>query len=247
MTYLGSVESDRASYRRAVSHLEQAVTLSLTGREPRRQAYALSMLGRIGLFRDALDTAAGQLDASIKLAEDDHWLAFLPWPQALRGEVQLARNDPAGAAVSFISAFARACQLGDPCWEAIAARGLALVAEAAGDTERAARCWPRPGPAAAGWPNPISGSTGTSSTRSATSACGTTIRIPQSGSRRCESSRHGRGSRAHPPLAAARRRARPGRRQHRRGRARGRTRRIPLARGAHAWDSHGYRSVSLAA
>ena len=72
-----------------------------------------------------------------KLAEDDHWLAFLPWPQALRGEVQLARADPAGAAELLQQAFARACQLGDPCWEAMAARGLALVAEAAGDTERA--------------------------------------------------------------------------------------------------------------
>ena len=137
MTYLGSVESDRASYRRAVGHLEQAVTLSQAAREPRRQAYALSMLGRISLFRGALDAAAGQLDASIKLAEDDHWLAFLPWPQALRGEVQLARADPAGAAELLQQAFARACQLGDPCWEAIAARGLALVAEAGGDGERA--------------------------------------------------------------------------------------------------------------
>ena len=47
MTYLGSVESDRASYRRAAGLLEQAVTLSRTAGEPRRQAYALSMLGRI--------------------------------------------------------------------------------------------------------------------------------------------------------------------------------------------------------
>ncbi len=137
MTYLGSVESDRASYRRAVGLLEQAVTLSLAAGEPRQQAYALSMLGRISLFRGALDVAAGQLDASIKLAEHDHWLAFLPWPQALRGEVQLARDDPAGAAELLQHAFARACQLGDPCWEGMAARGLALVAEATGDTERA--------------------------------------------------------------------------------------------------------------
>jgi len=137
MTYLGSVESDRGSYRRAVGLLEQAVTLSRAAGEPRRQAYALSMLGRISLFRGALDTAAAQLDASIKLAEHDHWLAFLPWPQALRGEVQLARADPAGAGELLQHAFARACQLGDPCWEGMAARGLALVAEAAGDTERA--------------------------------------------------------------------------------------------------------------
>src|SRR2546421_6968537 len=89
------------------------------------------------LFRGALDAAAGHLDASIKLAEDDHWLAFLPWPQALRGEVQLARADPPGAAGLLRHAFARACQLGDPCWEGMSARGLALVAEAEGDTERA--------------------------------------------------------------------------------------------------------------
>jgi DNA-binding SARP family transcriptional activator len=137
LTYLGSVESDRASYRRAAGLLDQAVTLSRATGEPRRQAYALSMLGRISLFRGALDTAAGQLDTSIKLAEQDHWLAFLPWPQALRGEVQLARDDPAGAAGLLQHAFARACQLGDPCWEGMAARGLALVAEATGDTERA--------------------------------------------------------------------------------------------------------------
>jgi len=137
LAYLGSLESDRASYRRAASLLEQAVTLSRAAGEPRRQAYALSMLGRISLFRGALDAAAGQLDASIKLAEHDHWLAFLPWPQALRGEVQLARADPAGAAELLQHAFARACQLGDPCWEGMAARGLALVAEATGDTERA--------------------------------------------------------------------------------------------------------------
>jgi DNA-binding SARP family transcriptional activator len=137
LAYLGSVASDRADYRRATDLLEQAVTLSQAAGEPRRQAYALSMLGRISLFRGALDIAASQLDASIELAERDHWLAFLPWPQALRGEVQLARADPAGAAVLLRHAFARACQLGDPCWEGMSARGLALVAEAQDDTERA--------------------------------------------------------------------------------------------------------------
>jgi DNA-binding SARP family transcriptional activator len=137
VAYLGAVESDRANYRRAVDLLEQAVRLSQAAGEPRRQAYGLSMLGRINLFRGALDVAAEQLDTSIKLAGRDHWLAFLPWPQALRGEVQLARGDPAGAGDLLQQAFARACQLGDPCWEGISTRGLALVAEAAEDTGRA--------------------------------------------------------------------------------------------------------------
>jgi hypothetical protein len=55
----------------------------------------------------------------------------------LRGEVQLARGDQAGALDLLHQAFARACQLGDPCWEAMAARGLAMVAEATGEATRA--------------------------------------------------------------------------------------------------------------
>lgn len=136
-TYLGSVESDRSNYRRASALLEEAIKLSQAAGDPRREAFGLSMLGRINLLRNDLDVAAEQLDASIELAERDHWLAFLPWPQALRGEIQLARADPAGASELLQQAFARACQLGDPCWEGMSARGLALVAEATGETERA--------------------------------------------------------------------------------------------------------------
>jgi len=88
-------------------------------------------------LRGDLDAAVEQLDASITLAERDHWLAFLPWPQSFRGEIQLARGDTAGAAELLRQAFARACQLGDPCWEGISGRGLALVADAAGDVGRA--------------------------------------------------------------------------------------------------------------
>lgn len=137
ITYLGCVHSDRADYDRASTLLRDAVELSRAAADPRREAYALSMLGRVSLFADDLDRAAEQLDASIALAERDAWLAFLPWPQAIRGEVQLARGDPAGAARFLQQAFARACQLGDPCWEGMSAHGLALLAEARGETGRA--------------------------------------------------------------------------------------------------------------
>ena len=135
--YLGSVESDRANYVRAVELLEDATELSRVAADPRREAYVLSMLGRVSLLRNDLDAAAQYLDASIELAEREHWLAILPWPQTLRGEVQLARNDPAGAEDLLRQAFARACQLGDPCWEGMSARGLAMAAEANGATTRA--------------------------------------------------------------------------------------------------------------
>ena len=136
-TYLGSVESDRGNYPRALSLLNEAVRLAGVAGEPRREAYARSMVGRLCLLRGDLGAASEQLDRAITLAEGDHWLAFLPLPQALVAEVQLARRRVGDAATTFQQAFARACQLNDPCWEGFGARGLALVAEARGDTERA--------------------------------------------------------------------------------------------------------------
>jgi hypothetical protein len=95
------------------------------------------MLGRIGLLRGDLDDAAGDLRAAIELAERAHWLSFIPWPQALLGQVLLSQGDLSGASASLDQSFARACQIGDPCWEGISARGLALVAAASGDVPRA--------------------------------------------------------------------------------------------------------------
>jgi DNA-binding SARP family transcriptional activator len=137
IAYLGSVESDRAGYPRAVELLERAAGLSRACADPRSEAYARSMLGRAHRLTGDLESAAAQLDQSIRLAHRDHWLAFLPWPQALRGDVHLAAGDPGTAADVLDQAFARACQIGDPCWEGMAARGLALVAEARGETDRA--------------------------------------------------------------------------------------------------------------
>lgn len=137
MTYLGSVASDRAEYPRATSLLEEATRLSRAALEPRREAFGLSMLGRVSLLRGKLGEAAGQLSAAVDLAERDHWLSFLPWPQALLGQVLLSQGDLPGASDSLEQSFARACQIGDPCWEGISARGLALVTEASGDVDQA--------------------------------------------------------------------------------------------------------------
>lgn len=136
-TYLGAVESDRANYPRALVLLEEAVDLSRAAGDVRREAFALSMLGRLGLLGGDVEVADTHLNAAIALAERDHWLAFLPWPQALKGEIRLVLADVAGAGTILRQAFARACQLGDPCWEGMSLRGLGLVAEASGETERA--------------------------------------------------------------------------------------------------------------
>jgi tetratricopeptide (TPR) repeat protein len=137
LTYLGVVESDRASYPRAQRLLEDAVRRAGEAGEPRRAAYALAALGRIGMLRGAYDRAVEELTASIDLALRHHWLAFVPWPQAMLGEAQLLRGDVDSASETARQAFARACQIGDPCWEGFGMRGLGLLAAESGEVDRA--------------------------------------------------------------------------------------------------------------
>ena len=53
------------------------------------------------------------------------------------GQAWLSLGDLDAASRTLEQSFARACQIGDPCWEGISARGLALLAEAEGEVDRA--------------------------------------------------------------------------------------------------------------
>ena len=90
MTYLGSVVSDRAEYPRAIALLQGAVRASRDAGEPRRRPSAWSMLGRVSLLRGDLVEAAEILTSAGDLAQRDHWLSFLPWPQAMLGQAWLS-------------------------------------------------------------------------------------------------------------------------------------------------------------
>jgi tetratricopeptide (TPR) repeat protein len=136
-TYLGVVESDRANYPAAQRLLADAVQLARTAALPRLESYALAALGRISLLRGEYDVAYDQLSASIAHAQQQHWLSFLPWPQSLLGEVYLLRGEAVASSEALRQAFARACQVSDPCWEGISARGLGLLASATGETDHA--------------------------------------------------------------------------------------------------------------
>ena len=135
--YLGVVRSDQAHYPAARELLERGAVLARTAGDLRRAAFSLAMLGRLHLLRGELGPAATHLHAALELCEREHWLSYAPWPQALLGEVELARGDLTAASALLEQAFARACQLRDPCWEGMAARGLGLLAEARGETAQA--------------------------------------------------------------------------------------------------------------
>lgn len=133
----GMVLSDMAYYEPCLAHLRQAQAWASAAGDAKMLVHAESMIGRALVLTGQLDEAMAVLERSIEQARR-LWAAFLPWPQAFRAEVDLLRGRIDAAADRFDQAFALGCQLGDPCWEGVAGRGLGLVAAARGQPQQAA-------------------------------------------------------------------------------------------------------------
>src|SRR4029450_7937542 len=84
--------------------------------------------------------AAVALADSLELVRAERWMAFLPWPEALKGELDLRTGRIDAAAEQVGDAGALATPRGDPCWEGMPARGLGLLSAARGD-QPAATAW----------------------------------------------------------------------------------------------------------
>jgi DNA-binding SARP family transcriptional activator len=138
----GKALSDRAYYEAATGLLEQSIAAARRCRNARQAAWSLAVLGRARLLRDQWLEAAELLDESLALVAEDGWVAFQPFPEALRAEVALRQGDPDRAIALLDHAFPLGCRIGDPCWEASAARVRGLVHEAAGE-RAAALTWLR--------------------------------------------------------------------------------------------------------
>ena len=136
----GMALSDRAYYPAALGLLERSVELAEGCGQARQAAWSLSLIGRIHLLCGDLALAVTALDRSLQLVGGERWTAFRPWPESLRAEVSLRSGGPGRARERVEGAFRLACRLGDPCWEATAARVIGLAHAAEGDA-RGAREW----------------------------------------------------------------------------------------------------------
>lgn len=103
------------------------------------QAWALAFMGRGHLLRSELPAARDALERAVELARRLRWTAFIPLPESLLAGVDLAEGRTDDAAAKYEHAYELSIQLGDPCWEGLAARGLGLVADRRGDKEEAIR------------------------------------------------------------------------------------------------------------
>lgn len=129
----GGCRVDIGDYAGARAFIDSAIQHADLAADGRARAYARTELGRWHLLRLELQEAREVLDAALREAQAERWTYFISLPESLRAEVDLIAGDTAAARDGFEHAFALGCQLGDACWEAIAARGLGLVAAARGD------------------------------------------------------------------------------------------------------------------
>jgi DNA-binding SARP family transcriptional activator len=133
----GMALSDRAHYGAAISLLSASVDTARRCGDLRQAAWSLAILARALLLRGELAEAAEVLDDSLALVQEEGWVAFQPLPEALRAEVALRQDERERAAALLDHAFVLGCRLGDPCWEALAARAQGLLHEAAGERGKA--------------------------------------------------------------------------------------------------------------
>jgi tetratricopeptide (TPR) repeat protein len=133
----GSSRSDVADYGAAGELLRAAVARASRTGSAQLVAFARTMLGRLHLLRGEVEDARGILDETLEYVTTRGLTAFQPWPESFRAEIDLLDGDLDAADERFEHAFALGCQVGDPCWESVAARGLGLVAAARGDMPRA--------------------------------------------------------------------------------------------------------------
>ena len=135
----GMALSDRARYGAALALLNRSVARAERCGRRRQAAWSLSLIGRVHLLRGDLHLALPPLEESLALVAAERWTAFQPWPEVLRAEAAMLMGDPDHATQLLDHAFRLACQLGDPCWEAMGARLAGLLAAETGAPAEARR------------------------------------------------------------------------------------------------------------
>ncbi|MFC0681728.1 BTAD domain-containing putative transcriptional regulator [Lysobacter korlensis] len=130
--YSGLGRSDQADYQRAVAVLTEAGALGREMLDPRPVAFANSGLGRVHLLRGDQAAARAALDTSCRTARHAGWTSFLPFPEAMRAELNLAAGRIDEAAEELDHSYELAVQVGDPAWQGYSLRGRGLLAARAG-------------------------------------------------------------------------------------------------------------------
>ena len=135
----GVALTDIGRHAEALAELQEALRLADEADAPAVEAWALTFIGRSHLLRRDLVAARAALEQALIVARRVRWTAFIPLPESLLADVDLAEGRTDAAAAAYEHAYELSLQLGDPCWEGMALRGIGLVADQRGDPEAALR------------------------------------------------------------------------------------------------------------
>lgn len=135
LAVLGICRTDTGKYADGIDRLKLSVELAESVNDHKQLGFALSFLGRAHLILRNVEEARAVLHRAVVTAGQDSWTALLPLPEALLAEVDLVDGDHRAAQEKFEHAFALGCQLADPCWEGLGARGIGLLKAIQGHIE----------------------------------------------------------------------------------------------------------------
>ena len=136
----GMNQADRGRHAEAAELLTESAGMAREAGRARQEAWSQGILARSLLLAGQVQPAQEAAERSTAVALSERWNAFLPWPQVLHAQCLAAAGRWDEASEDAEHAFALACELGDPCWEGMAARALGLLALHAGDLG-AAQVW----------------------------------------------------------------------------------------------------------
>ena len=137
LAVLGASLTDTGRYTKSIECLAESIDLAQTADDSRLAAWALWFSARAHLLRRNLMMAREAATRSLEVARRQTWTSFLPWPESLLAGIDLQEGAIDRAHEGFQHAFALGCQLGDPCWEGMAGRGIGLVEFVRGNAEAA--------------------------------------------------------------------------------------------------------------
>jgi tetratricopeptide (TPR) repeat protein len=129
----GVALTDIGRHAEALRELREALRLAGETDAGPVEAWALTFIGRSHLLCRELVAAREALEGALAVARRLRLTAFIPLPESLLADVDLAEGRTDAAAAAYEHAYALSLQLGDPCWEGMAARGIGLVAVQRGD------------------------------------------------------------------------------------------------------------------
>ena len=134
----GMNRSDRGDQAAALVAFDASIEDAMSVGDMRQVAWSGALRGRSLLLVGDLDAARAAFEDSITTCRSTGWQAFLPFPLTMRAETALAAGEPLERSDHILQeAFALACELTDPCWEALACSGLARVCDRRGQADEA--------------------------------------------------------------------------------------------------------------